>query len=612
MKYFLHILNISLLFLSGPVLAKTLNIPLKLENAFIEQVLKEQVFPGENSSLRLNDDGSGCQFVELSKPKVNTVGKKLKVRVKAKVRVGRLVGNQQCLFFVKWNGYIDLYHDVNISADGKKIHVVVKKSEVLTQQLKRDQLADTVWQGIRSELYPKLQSLVIDLREPIDKLKTVLPYVVPQQHSKKFYQSLDSIVADSVSVQKYGVLIGLRANVPSLVPVVKKPVAKLSASELMLLEEKLDAVDAFITFALKQFLTPSLPENIRTASFAVLFDLRYEIVRILEAPDNYGSDPVRHLFLNTWGKISPIVRQVSRQNNDRLTVLRMLSFITASDALASIDQYGSELGLDISVNGLRRLARLLNNDPNVDPIKRDENEDPVLRDLLGLSHDFLESKNDMTEQWLDFFIKPVSAKIKVNLPVNLTTKLNNWVPKKNEINRYLPMVKKVLAAVSQSQLDANKLDKPVRKIYRELVYATAWQESCWKQFSNIKGFRKPLISYSGDLGLMQINPRVWRGFYSIHKLKWDIVYNANAGAEILMHYMTRYVIKNREHIKTGKMENLARATYSGYNGGPSQYTRYRKRNISGKLKRIDIAFYKKYKAVRDKGSMSVKSCFSGI
>lgn len=610
MKLFLHVLNISLLLLSGPVLAKTLSIPLKLDGAFIEQIVKAQVFPGKNSSLRLNDDGSGCQFVELSKPKVTTINKSLKVRLKTKVRIGRPVGSQQCLFFVKWNGFIDLYHDVNVSSGGKKLHVVVKKSEVLTQKLKRDNLADTIWQGIKTQLYPKLQSLVIDLQAPIDNLKGVLPYVVASQNATTFQKSIDSIIIDTVNIKNNGVLLEMQVNVPNLVPISKQPVKKLSSSELALLEQKLNAIDAFTTFTLKYFLKPSLSENTRISMLSVLFDVRYEIVDILAAPEAHGTDPVRQLFLSTWGKMSPIVRQISRQKNDQTLALQVLSFITASDALASIDKYGPELGLDISVNGLRRLARLLNRDASIDPIERDEKEDPQLRNLLGLDDEVVKSENELMENWLDFFIKPVYATTK--LPAKLTDKLNNWVPKKKEINRYLPMVKKVLAAVSQAQLDKHKFDFEIRKIYRNIVYAVAWQESCWKQFANIKGFRRPVSSYSGDLGLMQINPRVWRGFYNLHKLKWDIVYNANAGAEILMHYMTRYVIKNREHVKTGKMDNLARATYSGYNGGPSQYTRYRRKNISGKLKQIDRAFYEKYKAVRDKGSMSVKNCYVGI
>ncbi|HFE37333.1 MAG TPA: lytic transglycosylase domain-containing protein, partial [Gammaproteobacteria bacterium] len=342
----------------------------------------------------------------------------------------------------------------------------------------------------------------------------------------------------------------------------------------------------------------------------ILFDARYEIVKILEEPNNSGVDPVRILFLDTWRSISPVIRQLFERQNDQVFAMHLVSFVTANDALASIDQYGPELGLDISVDGLRRLARLLNNDPALEPLQLDNKMDPELRKFFGIPAVDEKSQNEMNMLWLDYFVTPAFASGK--LPRKLTSKLNNWVPKKREISQYLPMVKKVLTAVGQSQLRRKKLNRKFRRVYQNLVYAAAWQESCWKQFVAVKGFRKPMRSRSGDLGLMQINPRVWRGFYDMHKIKWDIVYNANAGAEILMHYLTRYVIKNKEHIKTGKIDNLARAAYSGYNGGPRQYTRYRKMKIPRKLKRIDQAFYKKYRAVRDRGPLAVKSCYTGI
>jgi hypothetical protein len=43
--------------------------------------------------------------------------------------------------------------------------------------------------------------------------------------------------------------------------------------------------------------------------------------------------------------------------------------------------------------------------------------------------------------------------------------------------------------------------------------ATAWQESCWRQFIKKSGRLEPLISRAGAVGIMQVNPNVWRGFY---------------------------------------------------------------------------------------------------
>jgi septal ring-binding cell division protein DamX len=121
----------------------------------------------------------------------------------------------------------------------------------------------------------------------------------------------------------------------------------------------------------------------------------------------------------------------------------------------------------------------------------------------------------------------------------------------------------------------------------------------------------PLISGSGDIGMLQINEKVWRGFYSPAKLRWDITYNARAGSEILFKFMVNYALKQQEHKKSGGLANLARATYSAYNGGPSQVSRYRRKDVPAAYKKIDTAFYAKYKQIRQGNEFAVAQCLGG-
>ena len=52
-----------------------------------------------------------------------------------------------------------------------------------------------------------------------------------------------------------------------------------------------------------------------------------------------------------------------------------------------------------------------------------------------------------------------------------------------------------------------------------------------------------------------------------------------AGSEILIHYLRDYAIAKGEHTATGEIDNLARATYAVYNGGPGHLRRYRKDKV---------------------------------
>jgi soluble lytic murein transglycosylase-like protein len=121
--------------------------------------------------------------------------------------------------------------------------------------------------------------------------------------------------------------------------------------------------------------------------------------------------------------------------------------------------------------------------------------------------------------------------------------------------------------------------------------------------------RVPVQSATGDLGMMQINPRVWRGLYDLQGMRWDIVYNARAGADILEHYLTRYALRHGEQRHSGGLDNLARSSYSAYNGGPRQYARYRRSDASTQGRKIDGLFDTKYRALKSGGELAVSACY---
>jgi soluble lytic murein transglycosylase-like protein len=121
----------------------------------------------------------------------------------------------------------------------------------------------------------------------------------------------------------------------------------------------------------------------------------------------------------------------------------------------------------------------------------------------------------------------------------------------------------------------------------------------------------PLRSGSGDVGLMQINERVWRGFYDQQRLRWDIEYNSAAGAEVLIDYLMKYAIRNGEHRQPGGISNLARASYAAYNGGPSRVARYRDANAPAYGKKVDDLFWQKYQQVAAGNELAVSECLGG-
>ena len=124
---------------------------------------------------------------------------------------------------------------------------------------------------------------------------------------------------------------------------------------------------------------------------------------------------------------------------------------------------------------------------------------------------------------------------------------------------------------------------------------------------------QPLKSSVGAVGIMQVNPHVWRGFYDVKSLRGSTKYNAEAGSEILHHYLVDYAIKKKEDKVRKKPDDLARATYAAYNAGPRQLDRYRRAFPKGKTgHRIDVDFWKKYQQIKQGNDLAVKACFPGL
>jgi soluble lytic murein transglycosylase-like protein len=115
-----------------------------------------------------------------------------------------------------------------------------------------------------------------------------------------------------------------------------------------------------------------------------------------------------------------------------------------------------------------------------------------------------------------------------------------------------------------------------------------------------------LKSSAGSIGMMQINQYVWRGFYEIERLKWDVPYNVHAGAEILMRYLKSNAIPLAE--STGQVEHIPRATYCVYNAGPKAVRRFLNNKGSARARAVDERFWKLYRGIATGGTVDLQQC----
>lgn len=93
----------------------------------------------------------------------------------------------------------------------------------------------------------------------------------------------------------------------------------------------------------------------------------------------------------------------------------------------------------------------------------------------------------------------------------------------------------------------------------EVVKAVAEKESGWKQFTDVG---EPLVSKDGGIGIMQIT---WTNGFDVEKLKMDIVYNIEAGIQMLSDNFSR---KDLPQINDGARDVIENWYFAimGFNG----------------------------------------------
>jgi hypothetical protein len=597
----LHAILLTVLILKPvTVSAEKVAIPVFLDYPQLQLLMKRAIFTGPDNSARYLLDNEGCNTVSFSEPHLSAEGEGLRLKVKTLAIIGANT-TDGCMTITRWAGRIVVNgKPLLVNRQPLSVQFQVQAVELYDQQGRR--LSDSLLpQAFKAQLHQVLSRFRMDLKPAADQLKALLPYVVSRYSADRLTCMSDSLRIGHVKVRANGLDVHLILDVEELPQAETEPA--LTEIEVWQLEQRCQAWDAFLTFVVKEVATATRSEALRSTLLDILLDVRYQIKYILISNPKRGPDPVKQLFVRSWEQLAPVMREISIQLRKH-HLLPFLSFITAAEALKALDRMGPTAGLDISTDGLRRLARLLNDNPSIDPLKYPVEIDPVLQQLFnfGIPQETVSPK------------KPFGFNLQLIRPAFAASRwdrLNRWVPTAAELDPYLREIRDLLLEEADERIKSSTIAPKYARVFRKLVLATAWQESCWRQYIVEKRKIVPLISGTGDIGMLQINEKVWRGFYSPVKLRWDITYNARAGSEILFKLMVNYALKRHEHKKDGGLANLARATYSAYNGGPSQVGRYRSKDVPTAYKKIDTAFWTKYKQISQGNEFAVAKCLGG-
>src|SRR3989441_3335211 len=588
--------------------AREVVFPLVVDHALLRASLARQLGEEADGSALVWGTRGGCRSLILRDLRVGPAAGRVRVSAQATAHLGfRFLGF--CFAPLSWKGNVESVARPALG-DGWQLRLRDLDSRLYDAAWQRTMVASRLWDVVKGRLESELTAFAFDLAPPVEEAQSLIRASVEPARARPVLEALATLHPLGVEVDDEGVKVHVALDLPPADTTPSPPEPPLAPMEMARWQQLLESWDGFLVFVVKDLGAADADPGLRDALLDLLLASRHRLLDALAGGPEGGVDPVRQLFLDAWEGLRGVVRQSLAHGGPQDRLLRYASFVAPGHALPALDAPAPSLGLEISSDGLRRLARVLDPTYLGDPLAYTEAPDPVLRELFHF-HEPAPSESTPAPPPADesSWLGPRAAWA-APPPDELGTlahRLDRWLPRADEPPAYPAAVARLRALAAGRTAGANAVEARLEHLYGVLVPAVAWQESCWRQFVERDGQVTYLLSKSGDVGIMQVNRRVWRGFFDLEKLEWDIAYNAGAGAEILAQMLNRYGVREGR----AQVENAARATYSAYNGGPDAYRRYRLARVAHAQRAIDVAFWKKYRAMAAGRALDFVLCIQG-
>jgi hypothetical protein len=597
------------LLLAPPSLtAATVELPLFLPTQILQNALRDSMTPGPDRKANLYQKDS-YNYFHIADPQLSIRNGEPHFRCNIAAGVGfESLGVLPSS--VKWNGFIEM--DLMFYVDDRwQLRYRIKDSAIYDENGAQAVLTSFVWNLSRRFLYPLLENFSFDLSLPQKEILALLRNSVVQEDLTRLETTLNTVIVGRLQADTNGIVVPLLLTVADQQPPPALPPEQpLTLKEIDGLQHIFEPLDAFLVFVVKSAGADFSDPQLSSQLFDLLITSRYKLLAILagESPVD-SADPLRTLFIDIWQQLRSIIENsTGKTDQAQEQLLRYMTFINAGDALLALDAAVPQLGMHITTDGLRRLARMLQPEYKDDPLRFDWEVDPALRNLLN----FLPEPEPapaiptLGARLLDFLVGTAYADETVPLTLaEVSKRLDRWVPTTEELEEYGFLIAQLLRNAALAQIKKAGLTPEYAQIYQNLVPATALIETCWRQYVRDGDQVSCIRSSSGSLGMMQINQHVWRGFYSIERLKSDVVYNIQAGTQILMRYFKEHGLKVAA--KSGKPVYAARAAYAAYNAGPQAARRFIK-SSSAREKKVDDRLWEYYQGFAAGGNPNLETC----
>ena len=619
----------TLLLIPVSIRCETVTLPIHLDYEMLRSLVVYRAFTEPGQTAVLKPAADPCLRIIISEPAFRPAGNLLQFETRLHVEVGAELAGK-CRVAMTWDGYLELYQRPHINTEWVLSFETVH-SELLNIQRGTTILPEMIWELISRHVYAYLEKIRINLSPPVLDAKSVLLALFPDEHQVEAKRLFDSMRPGNIRITEPSVTVEILANADTSPESGSTPEKDLTSEELESFAKAWESYDAFLVYIIQSLVHQDLTDGERDILFHTLIETRYEFVQALSEKRSSGKDFVREQFIAAWNQLSPVFRNhLGKEPSQAL--LAYIAFFSASDALSALDKIGPRLGIEISRDGLIRLARLLSGRKTIElSYSSDINTD--LRTVLGMGEPIpiigpvydreelpvpeeapLDRTGDppirLDISRLHRFLTPSTAWAADEVSATELSQIRQWIADPKNLDAFVQQVQALLVEVTGVNLKKSRIPASYRDLFRQIVLASAWQESCFRQYLLNKGKITYLRSYNNtSVGLMQVNERVWRSLYDVKALRWDIRYNALAGCEILDQYFTRYSLP-----KSGKdvdPNTLAGSLYAMYNSGPGDFSKYQNRRKTGKLLLTDTLFQEKFTWVQKNQWDAISKCLGG-
>ncbi len=604
---------------------ESLQLPLTVELPLLRSLIARQAYPLPGEKASLYHPAQGCNQIVLSSPQLTEERGYLRFQTEVQLKWGTPV-MESCLTPLTWKGSIILWQRPRINTQWQLSFETVD-SAVLDTNNRPIKAVDLLWDLIKDHIHQYLNKIIVNLAPPVTDLKSCLLPMFDHHHQNMAHRFFASMRPDAPILRPEG----LRINILAEIDLPRQNDRNESAphptqQHYSRVIELWHTWDNFLILQLKQFSHDPLSTTDRSILLDTMLTVRYEFTDAIKE-DRLSNHFIRDQFLWGWKQLSPVFRN-HLSDDSKTNPLGYLAFFTANDALQILDRLGPAVGIEMSADGFRRLAALISSEP----LEQPGNEtDQKLRKVLGL--DPLQdaplpvefplpvptTEDGDPSSWLHpvlwrnfaLLFSPPQA-LANETGQKFQTEIKQWTAELIPASVLLPKVHNVLQTAATREQNKRPFLTDAAGWFEKMIVASAWQESCFRQFHiNNKTITYLLSSNKTAVGIMQVNEQIWRGVYSTRQLRWNIEYNSQAGCEIMGLYLRDYLLKEKipTDVATPQGQRfLATWLYALYNGGPGQRRPFLSRYTGKKLFRSEQLFLAKYDAVAEEAWIDRVHC----